>query len=216
MYAVIATGGKQYRVSEGDVIRVEKLGVEPGDSVVFDKVLMVADGEDVNIGAPYIDGGAVSATVQSNGRGKKVEIVKFRRRKHHRKQMGHRQSYTEVEITGISLDGASQPATAKATPETKPEKTASGSSQATDTKALLASVEPVKPETLDAPNGEKDDLTKLTGLGPKFEEQANELGIFHYSQIAGFSLENFRWLDDNTRGRIDPVLWVEEAKALMK
>jgi len=150
--------------------------------------------------------------VQSNGRGKKVEIVKFRRRKHHRKQMGHRQSYTEVEITGISLGGSGKPAA-----KVEAEKSAApASDQATDTKALLANVEPVKPETLDAPNGEKDDLTKLTGLGPKFEEQANELGIFHYSQIAGFSLENFRWLDDNTRGRIDPVLWVEEAKALMK
>ncbi len=117
MYAVIATGGKQYRVSEGDIIRVEKLGVEAGDSVVFDKVLMVADGDDISIGAPYIEGGNVSATVQSNGRGKKVEIVKFRRRKHHRKQMGHRQSYTEVEITGISLGGAGKSAISESAPE---------------------------------------------------------------------------------------------------
>ena len=106
MYAVIATGGKQYRVSEGDIIRVEKLGVEDGESVVFDKVLLVSDGDDINVGAPYIDGGNVSAKVQSNGRGKKIEIIKFRRRKHHRKQMGHRQSYTEVQITGISTSDA--------------------------------------------------------------------------------------------------------------
>jgi large subunit ribosomal protein L21 len=102
MYAVIATGGKQYRVAEGDTIRVEKLTADEGSAVEFEKVLMVADGDDVKVGAPYIDGGKVSATVKAHGRGKKVEIVKFRRRKHHRKQMGHRQSYTEIEITGIS------------------------------------------------------------------------------------------------------------------
>ncbi len=217
MYAVIATGGKQYRVSEGDVIRVEKLGVEAGESVVFDKVLMVADGEDIRIGAPYVEGGAVSGSVQANGRGKKVEIIKFRRRKHHRKQMGHRQSYTEVEITGISLDGSAKPAKSEKKPATKAASSKPASNEsASDTKTLLADKEPVKPELLDAPNGEKDDLTKLTGLGPKFEEQANALGIFHYSQIANFSLENFRWLDDNTRGKIEPIKWVEEAKALMK
>ncbi len=102
MYAVIKTGGKQYRVAEGDTLRVEKLGVEEGGDVEFDQVLMVADGDKVTVGAPLVDGGKVTATVVSNGRGKKVKIIKFRRRKHHRKQMGHRQSYTEVKITGIS------------------------------------------------------------------------------------------------------------------
>ncbi len=102
MYAVIKTGGKQYRVAEGDTLRVEKLGVEEGSDIEFDQVLMVADGEDVKVGAPLVDGGKVTATVVSNGRAKKVKIIKFRRRKHHRKQMGHRQSYTEVKITGIS------------------------------------------------------------------------------------------------------------------
>ena len=102
MYAVIVTGGKQYRVAEGDVVRVEKLPVDAGESVDLDKVLMVADGDDIRVGAPYLDGGRVTATVQSHGRGKKVKIVKFRRRKHHRKQMGHRQDYTELQITGIA------------------------------------------------------------------------------------------------------------------
>ncbi|MDD3448867.1 MAG: 50S ribosomal protein L21 [Gammaproteobacteria bacterium] len=102
MYAVIMSGGKQYRVSEGDTLRVEKLDAEAGASLDFDKVLMVADGETVNIGAPYLDGGKVSATVKAHGRADKVHIVKFRRRKHYRKQMGHRQWFTEVEITGIN------------------------------------------------------------------------------------------------------------------
>ncbi len=103
MYAVIRTGGKQYRVAEGDTLRVEKLGIDEGGDVEFDQVLMVADGEDVKVGSPLLEGGKVSATVVSNGRGKKVKIIKFRRRKHHRKQMGHRQSYSEVRITGISI-----------------------------------------------------------------------------------------------------------------
>ncbi|MEW8043995.1 MAG: 50S ribosomal protein L21 [gamma proteobacterium symbiont of Phacoides pectinatus] len=102
MYAVIQTGGKQYRVSEGDTLKVEKLGAGEGASVDLDKVLMVADGEDIKIGTPYVDGGKVTATVKSHGRGKKVNIIKFRRRKHHMKRQGHRQSYTELEITGVS------------------------------------------------------------------------------------------------------------------
>ncbi len=102
MYAVIQTGGKQYRVSEGDTVKVEKLDVEEGASVELDKVLMVADGEDIKVGTPYVDGGKVTATVQSHGRGKKVKIIKFRRRKHHMKRQGHRQWYTELQVTGIS------------------------------------------------------------------------------------------------------------------
>ncbi len=102
MYAVIQTGGKQYKVSEGTVLKVEKLGLNEGDSVEFDKVLMIADGDDVTVGSPFVDGGRVTATVTGVGRHKKIKIIKFRRRKHHRKQMGHRQHYTEVKITGIS------------------------------------------------------------------------------------------------------------------
>jgi len=102
MYAVIKTGGKQYRVSEGDTLRVETLAAEAGASVDLDDVLMVADGDNIKIGAPYIEGGKVTATVVSHGRGKKIEIIKFRRRKHYDKKTGHRQNYTELKITGIS------------------------------------------------------------------------------------------------------------------
>ncbi|MBA2408592.1 MAG: 50S ribosomal protein L21 [Gammaproteobacteria bacterium] len=101
MHAVIKTGGKQYRVTQGDVLRVEKLVSEVGASVDFEQVLMVTDGDDISIGTPFIDGGKVTAKVRSHGRGDKIKIVKFRRRKHYRRQMGHRQSYTEIEITGI-------------------------------------------------------------------------------------------------------------------
>jgi large subunit ribosomal protein L21 len=102
MYAVIVSGGKQHRVEEGETLKLEKLNLEVGASVDFDRVLLVVNGEDVNIGAPVVEGAKVSAEIVSHGRGKKVRIMKFKRRKHHMKQMGHRQWFTEVKITGIS------------------------------------------------------------------------------------------------------------------
>ena len=102
MYAVIVSGGKQHRVEEGETLKLEKLNSEVGSSIDFDRILLVANGDDVKIGAPVVEGAKVSAEVVSHGRGKKVRIMKFKRRKHHMKQMGHRQWYTEVKITGIS------------------------------------------------------------------------------------------------------------------
>lgn len=101
MYAVFQSGGKQHRVSEGQVVRLEKLENATGDTVEFDQVLMLSNGDDVTIGAPLIKGGKVTAEVINHGRGDKVNIVKFRRRKHSRTQMGHRQWFTEVKITGF-------------------------------------------------------------------------------------------------------------------
>jgi large subunit ribosomal protein L21 len=99
---VISTGGKQYRVSEGSVLRIEKLEAAEGASVEFDQVLLVGQGADVKVGAPLVAGAKVTATVQAHGKGDKVRIVKFRRRKHYLRQKGHRQPYTEVKVTGIS------------------------------------------------------------------------------------------------------------------
>jgi large subunit ribosomal protein L21 len=102
MYAVVATGGKQYKVTEGLTLRVEKLEGDAGATVNLDKVLMIADGSDVKIGTPYLNGSNVTATIVAQGRAKKVEIMKFKRRKHSQKRTGHRQYYTEIEITGIA------------------------------------------------------------------------------------------------------------------
>ena len=102
MYAVFQSGGKQHRVSEGQTLRLEKLDVETGATVEFDKVLLVANGEQITVGAPLVEGGKITAEVVQHGRGDKVKIVKFRRRKHSRKQQGHRQWFTEVKITSIS------------------------------------------------------------------------------------------------------------------
>ncbi|HKQ25899.1 MAG TPA: 50S ribosomal protein L21 [Burkholderiales bacterium] len=102
MYAVIKTGGKQYRVSSGEKIKVEQLPADIGSQITLDQVLMVADGDKVSIGAPLVAGATVQATVVAHGRGDKVHIFKMRRRKHYRKSGGHRQNYTEIEIGKIS------------------------------------------------------------------------------------------------------------------
>lgn len=105
MYAVIKTGGRQYRVAQGERLRVEKLDAEVDSSIEFNDVLLVGSGESVSVGAPFVDGAQVTAKINSHGRGDKIRIIKFRRRKHHRKEMGHRQHYTEIEITGINAPG---------------------------------------------------------------------------------------------------------------
>lgn len=102
MYAVFATGGKQYRAATGDTLKIEKLDAEKGATVELDQVLMVGEGADVKVGTPYLEGGKVTATVVEHGRGDKIRIIKFKRRKHHMKKMGHRQDYTRIEITGIA------------------------------------------------------------------------------------------------------------------
>ncbi|MDX1634702.1 MAG: 50S ribosomal protein L21 [Marinobacter sp.] len=101
MYAVIVSGGKQHRVVEGETLKLEKLEIETGGTVEFDRVLLVADGDKVQVGAPVVDGAKVTAEVVSHGRADKIQIIKFRRRKHHMKRQGHRQWFTEVKITGI-------------------------------------------------------------------------------------------------------------------
>lgn len=102
MYAVIETGGKQYKVSEGDVIFVEKLGTEEGEAVTFDKVLIIGDGEKVTVGTPVVEGAAVEAKVLKNGKAKKIYVFKMKRKKNYRRKKGHRQPFTKIEITKIN------------------------------------------------------------------------------------------------------------------
>ncbi|MCC7410995.1 MAG: 50S ribosomal protein L21 [Gammaproteobacteria bacterium] len=101
MYAVIQTGGKQYRVAEGDVVDIELLPEEAGAAIDFERVLLIVDGKQVKVGRPFVEGARVSARILDHGRGDKVMIIKFRRRKHHMKRQGHRQWFSRVEITGI-------------------------------------------------------------------------------------------------------------------
>ncbi len=104
MYAVIATGGKQYRVSEGDILRIEKIGGDVGDPVELDNVLMVADGDDVTIGRPVVGDARVNASIVEQGKAKKVLVFKYKRRKRFRKMQGHRQPFTAIRIEGIAAN----------------------------------------------------------------------------------------------------------------
>lgn len=224
MYAVIKTGGKQHRVSPGDRIRVESLAADEGASVNLDEVLMIGEGASVTVGEPLIADASVSARVLAHGRGKKVSIIKFRRRKHHRKQMGHRQNYTELEITGISGAGisvtepakAAEPKKAEAKPKApaKPAAEPKAESKAVKEEAPAASAAPLK--FLDGPDGEPDDLKKILGIGPVIEEQLNEMGIYHYSQIAAFSQTDVDNINEALAfpGRIERDEWIEQAQGL--
>ena len=102
MFAVFESGGKQHRVVEGEVVRLERLDGSPGDTIVFDRVLMIAEGDDVAIGEPLVDGGQVTGEVVGQGRGKKIRVIKFKRRKNYLRKKGHRQAFTDVRITAIN------------------------------------------------------------------------------------------------------------------
>ncbi len=102
MYAVIKTGGKQYRVNVGEVLKIEQLSADVGSHVTFNEILMLADGENLTVGTPLIANASVQAVIMEHGRHKKIKIIKFRRRKHHMKRMGHRQNYTQIKITAIA------------------------------------------------------------------------------------------------------------------
>lgn len=193
MYAVIKTGGKQYRVSPGDKLRVESLDVDEGGSVEFSDILMIGDGDTVSVGTPLVSGAQVTAKVVSHGRGKKVHIIKFKRRKHYQRRMGHRQNFTELEI--MSVNGVTAPA----------------SSAGAESAAA-----PIK--FRDAPDGEPDDLKKILGIGAVLEEKLNEMGIFHFHQIAGLSDEDVANINSqlNFSGRIERDEWIPQAKELME
>lgn len=156
MYAVIKTGGKQYRVSPGDKLKIETIDAEVGASFDFDTVLMISDGDNLTVGAPTIASAKVTAEVVAHGRGKKVEIIKFRRRKHHQKRTGHRQNFTQVEIQSINGKGAV--AKKKAAPAKKAKAADSDADAKTATKAKKAPAKKAAP----AKTAEKKTAAKPT------------------------------------------------------
>ncbi len=215
MYAVIKTGGKQYRVAEGELLTVERLPGEPGESVALDEVLMVGEGASASVGSPTVDGATVAAEIVEQSRGEKVIVFKKKRRKGYRRRKGHRQDQTVLRITEILTDGKA-PSPKKAA-EPKPAEAAPAPAEAEAEDAAEApAIEGVAPEALDGPQGEADDLKQIGGVGPKLEEKLNALGIYHYHQIAAFTPENVAWVDDhlNFKGRIERDDWVGQATAL--
>ena len=213
MYAIVKTGGKQYRVAPNDVLRVEKLPGEPGDLVVLDQVLMVATDKGLEVGAPLVEGASVSCELVEQIRGRKIIIFKKKRRKHYRRKRGHRQHYTVLKVLEI-LTGGARPSTRpakKAAAKTGEKKSASRAEA--DAKKAPAK----KAETAKAASGEGDDLSLLSGVGPVLEKKLREAGITTFRQIAELTPEQAKELDEklNLRGRIEREDWIEQAKELM-
>ena len=204
MYAVVKTGGKQYRVAVGDKLKVESLDAQEGDKVTLDQVLMIGDGDSVEVGTPTLDK-TVEATVLSNGRGKKLRIVKFRRRQNSRTRTGHRQNFTELEITAIGGKAAAKkPAAKKAAPKkaAAPAKAEAPAKKAAPKKADKGA----------------DDLTRISGVGPVIVGKLEGMGITTFQQVADFTADDITRIDEelNFKGRIERDEWVKQAKEFLK
>ncbi len=206
MYAIVKTGGKQYKVAIGDRLRVEKLAAEEGISVDLGNVLMIADGGDVTVGTPTLDT-AVTATILSHGRDRKIRVFKMKRRTGYRRTQGHRQSYTEVEITGIG-DAVAVTRPAKKKVDSKVEDKAE-SDPAPDAPSASA----VDHEVESA----GDKLTTINGIGPVIEKKLIALGISTFNQIAALDQAQIDEINSELsfKGRIEREQWVEQAKELI-
>jgi len=215
MFAVIKTGGKQYKVAEKDVLVIEKLKGDAGDSIEFSDVLMVGTQGNMEIGAPLVSGATVMATVVRQTRGKKIVVFKKKRRKNYRRKAGHKQDLTLVEITDI-LTGGKKPAPKKAEPKAKPEAKKPATKKAAP-KAKKADDKPAEAAPLfKAPKGKADDLKKISGVGPVLEKKLNALGITKYAQVAAFTKAEIDQVDEELsfKGRIEREDWLSQAKKL--
>ncbi len=250
MYAVIKTGGKQYKVAPDDIIQVEKLTGSAGDKVQFTDVLMVGGEGEPMIGTPLVDGAKVTAELVDQMRARKIIVFKKKRRKNYRRTQGHRQNLTLLRITEIAAGGktvkaakaaapkpkkedkkadAEPEAAVEAAPETKAEaapKTEAPKKEAPKKEAPKKAAEekPAKAEAatgdalFETPDGDADDLKKISGVGPAIEKKLNALGITQYAQIAKFTKADIAKVDEvlNFKGRIERDDWKTQAKDLAK
>ena len=199
MYAVVKTGGKQYRVSKDDIVKVERLPGEAGDVITLDDVLMLGDGANVTVGAPMVDGAAVAAEILEQKRDKKIIIFKKRRRQNYRRKKGHRQHLTVLKVTDILTDGAKpKPAAKKAAKKEEPKAEAPAAAAKTSDGA--------------------DDLKLLSGVGPVLEKKLHEAGVTSFAQIAAWGPKDIEEFDEKLsfHGRIEREGWIEQAKKLAK
>jgi len=222
MYAVIKTGGKQYRVEPGNVFKVESIEAGIGESVTFEEVLMIADGDDITIGTPTIASAKVVAEVIAHGRAKKVEIIKFRRRKHHQKRTGHRQNFTQIQILNINGKGT---VAKKATPKAK---AVDKDEDSKETKKLASKkAAPAKAAAEKKPAAKKaapakakkaagaDDLTKVEGIGPKAASALVAAGLVTFADLGKAKVEAVQKVLDESEGRfgaMNPGSWPKQAK----
>ena len=238
MFAVMKTGGKQYRVQSGDTLRVEKLAADTGETVQFNDILMLG-GDKVVVGAPTVDGAAVQAEVIDQVKGDKLSNFVKRRRKHSsQRTKGHRQQLTLLKITEILASGGdktgvkaaigagSVAGVAVAAAAAKPAKKAAApkaEKKAEAPKAEAAEVpatDGTKPANLltEARGGQPDDLKKISGVGPKLEGLLHENGVFHFDQIAAWTADEIAYMDDKLsfKGRIERDNWIEQAAEFAK
>lgn len=240
MYAVIKTGGKQYRVQPDDILEIERLPGEAGDILEFDQVLMLSGDSGFEIGTPVVSGALVAAELVEQTRGDKIKIFKKKRRKHYRRTMGHRQDLSQIRITEI-LTGGAKPSKAAAAKTKAPAKKAAKAEQTGKTeqpapavseaaaeapKKAPAEKAPAKKEpakkapakkAADKTTADKgDDLTQIAGVGPVIAGKLEGLGITTLKQIAALTPKKVAEIDEelNFKGRIEREEWIEQAKDL--
>lgn len=232
MFAVIKTGGKQYRVAANDLLKIEKLEAKVGDIVEIGNVLAHGEGENVTFGAPFVDGAMVTAEVVEQGKNRTVIAFKKRRRQNSRRKIGHRQLLTTVRIAEILLGGAKPAKKAAAKPEAKAEAKAEVAAEAkaeaapkepkakkeAAPKAEAAAGEEAKAAPLfKAPKGEPDDLTVIKGIGPVAAKDLAEQGIVTFAQLAKLTDKDVAKIDEHMPFSADQIKdWREQAKELAK
>ncbi|WGW02969.1 50S ribosomal protein L21 [Tropicibacter oceani] len=228
MFAVLKTGGKQYKVQSGDTLRVEKLAADAGETVQFNEILMLG-GDKVVVGAPLVAGAGVQAEVVDQIKGEKlIHFVKRRRKHGSQRTKGHRQKLTLIKITEILESGADKSGVkaavgagsvagvaVAAAAASKPAKKAAAPKKAA---AEAPAAEGTKPANLltEARGGKADDLKKISGVGPKLEGLLHENGVFHFDQVAAWNAEEIAYMDDKLsfKGRIERDNWIEQAAKL--
>lgn len=206
MFAVIKTGGKQYRVIADDILKIEKLAGDAGDMVEFNEIMMVGTGGDAAIGAPFVEGAMVTAEVVSQGRTRKIIAFKKRRRQNSRRTIGHRQHLTTVRIAEILTGGA------------KPSKVAAKKSEAKKAPATKAPAKKAAAPEKDVPKTDViDDIKLIGGVGPALEKKLNGAGITSLKDIAKMSAKKMAELDDELKlgGRTEREEWIDQAKELL-
>ncbi len=197
MYAVVKTGGKQYKVAKGDVIKVERLDGDAGDVIQLDEILMIGDGSKVTVGEPMISGAAIAAEILEQGRAKKVIVFKKRRRQNYRRKKGHKQHLSVLRVTDIMASGAKKGAA--------PKKAAA--------KPAAKKAAPKKA----AATGIKDDVELIDGVGPVLKKKLSGFGVTTLTQIAAMSTADLQKMDDELelKGRTSREEWTIQAKDML-
>ena len=220
MFAVIKTGGKQYRVAAEDTLNIERVAGEVGDIVEIGNVLAFGEGDKVTIGTPFVDGAMVTAEVIEQGRGPKVIAFKKRRRQNSRRKRGHRQLLTTVRISEILTGGAKPSKKAAAKPAAEKKEAAPAKKTEAEKKAAPkaeAKAEAAAAPLFKAPKGEPEDLTQIKGIGPVAAGQLIEQGITTFAQIAKLSDKDIAKIDEAMPFSADQITdWREQAKELAK